>query len=144
MALSPKLLEELHQRRRALLAAGGEDKLRKRREQNMLVARERLDTLFQPGTFQETGMHVRTTARDFGLDRKDIPADGVITGTGFVGGQLVAAFAQDFTVLGGTLGKVHAQKVVDLMQFAIRTAFRSSLSGFGGARIQGDVDALSG
>ncbi len=145
MALSPKLLEELHQRRRALLAAGGEDKLRKRREQNMLVARERLDTLFQPGTFQETGMHVRTTARDFGLDRKDIPADGVITGTGFVGGQLVAAFAQDFTVLGGTLGKVHAQKVVDLMQFAIKNgvpvvAFKDS----GGARIQEGVDALSG
>jgi acetyl-CoA carboxylase carboxyltransferase component len=145
MALSPKLLEELHQRRRALLAAGGEDKLRKRHEQGMLAARERLETLFQPGTFQEIGMHVRSTARDFGLDKKDIPADGVITGTGFVDGQLVAAFGQDFTVIGGTLGKVHAHKIVELMQFAIKNgipvvAFKDS----GGARIQEGVDALSG
>jgi acetyl-CoA carboxylase carboxyltransferase component len=145
MALSPKLLEELHRRRKAALVSGGEDKIKKRHEMGMLSARERLDLLFQPNTFQEFGMHARTVAREFGLDKKDLPADGVVTGTGFVNGQLVASFAQDFTVAGGTLGKVHAQKIVGVMQYAIKNgipvvAFKDS----GGARIQEGVDALSG
>lgn len=100
--------------------------------------------LFQPGTFGEVGLHVRHRSAGLG-DDKVMPADGVVTGTGYVDGELVAAFAQDFTVAAGTLGKMHAEKIVDLMKYATQVgiplvAFQDS----GGARIQEAVDALSG
>ena len=139
MPLSDTDLEELHRRRRLNYLGGGGDKLTKRRQQGLLSARERLEALFQPGSFQETGMHVRP------LLGGNMPADGVVTGTGYVDGQLAAAFAQDFTVAAGTLGKMHAEKIVETMKFALNTgvpliAFKDS----GGARIQEAVDALSG
>jgi acetyl-CoA carboxylase carboxyltransferase component len=145
MALSEKLLENLRKRRDKIHAAGGADKIKKRHEKGLLSARERLDLLFQPGTFQEMGAHIRHTARHFGMADKELPADGVISGTGYVDGYPVAAFSQDFTVAAGTLGKMHAQKMVDVMKFAMKTgapvvAFKDS----GGARIQEAVDALSG
>jgi acetyl-CoA carboxylase carboxyltransferase component len=145
MAIRPEVIEALRERRRAVMAGGGEDKHAARRGKGLLSARERLDALFQPGTFQEFGAHVRHNARQFGLDGKDMPADGVITGTGYFGSEQVAAFSQDFTVAGGTLGKAHAQKIVLLMKFALKNglplvAFKDS----GGARVQEGVDALSG
>ena len=145
MPLPEKMVADLRARRYKLSTGGGAGKLKERREKGLLSARERLAALFQADTFQEVGMHVRHTARNFGLEGKDLPADGVVTGTGYVNGLLVAAFAQDFTVSAGTLGKMHATKIVDLMKFAIKTgiplvAFKDS----GGARIQEAVDALSG
>ncbi len=145
MPISPKLIETLEARRKKALAGGGADKVAERHAKGLLSARERLEALFQPGTFQELGMHVRHTSVHFGLDKKEFPADGVITGTGFVDGQQVAAFSQDFTVGAGTLGKAHAEKIVRLMRFALKNgmpvvAFKDS----GGARIQEGVDALSG
>jgi acetyl-CoA carboxylase carboxyltransferase component len=145
MTISAQAIEELRRRRGTVAAGGGEDKLKERREKGLLSARERLAALFQPDTFQEVGMHVRHGGCGFGLENKELPADGVITGTGYVNGQLVAAFSQDFTVAAGTLGKMHAHKIVELMKFATRTgiplvAFQDS----GGARIQESVDALSG
>ena len=139
MPLSDADLEELHRRRRLNHLGGGGDKLVKRRDKGLLNARERLELLFQPSTFQEVGMHVRP------LDGRHLPADGVITGTGYVDGQLTAAFAQDFTVSAGTLGKMHAAKIVETMKFALNTgvplvAFKDS----GGARIQEAVDTLAG
>ncbi len=115
MPLSEKDLLELRRRRRDVALGGGEDKHARRRGKGLFSARERLAMLFQPGTFQEVGMHARhrSTAGDL-----DLPADGVVTGTGYVNGELVAAFAQDFTVAAGTLGKMHAEKVVDLMKYA--------------------------
>lgn len=141
LPLSEKDLLELRRRRRDIALGGGEDKHAKRRGKGLFSARERLAMLFQPGTFQEVGMH----ARHRGAGDTDLPADGVVTGTGYVNGELVAAFAQDFTVAAGTLGKMHAEKVVDLMKYATQTgiplvAFQDS----GGARIQEAVDALSG
>jgi len=145
MTLRPELLEHLRRRRRDIAAGGGAEKVAQRRAQGLLSARERLDALFQPGTFQEIGMHVRHNARHFGLDRKDFPADGVVTGTGYVGGELVAAYSQDFTVNAGTLGKAHAQKIVTLMQYALKNGTPIvSMQDSGGARIQEAVDALSG
>jgi acetyl-CoA carboxylase carboxyltransferase component len=145
MTLRPELLEDLRCRRRDIAAGGGAEKLAQRRAQGLLSARERLDALFQPGTFQETGMHVRHNARHFGLDKKEFPADGVVTGTGYVGGELVAAYSQDFTVNAGTLGKAHAQKIVTLMQYALKNGTPIvSMQDSGGARIQEAVDALSG
>ena len=141
--LSERDLDELHRRRRNVSLSGGEEKLARRRDAGVLSARDRLAYLFQPGTFQEVGMHVRHLA--VGLDDRNLPGDGVVTGTGYVNGSLVAAFAQDFTVAAGTLGKMHAGKIVDLMKYATQAgipfvAFQDS----GGARIQEGVDALSG
>ena len=145
MALQPEILAELERRRRAVLDGGGASKLKERRDKGLLCARDRLDALFDPGTFQEIGMHVRHEARHFGLDKKDLPADGVVTGAGYTGGALVAAYAQDFTVNAGTLGRAHAQKIVTLMRYALKNGVPVvSMQDSGGARIQEAVDALSG
>ncbi len=138
-------IQELRERRRKIINAGGEDKIKARHEKGLLTARERLEALFQPETFQETGMHIRHCGQHFGSADKELPADAVITGTGYVNGQLIAAVSQDFTVAGGTLGKMHAAKIVDVMKFAMKTgvpvvAFKDS----GGARIHEGVDSLSG
>ncbi len=138
-------IEGLRERRRKIIVGGGEDKIKARHEKGLLTARDRLGTLFQPDTFQEVGMHIRHSGRHFGTADKDIPADAVVTGTGYVNGQLVAAIAQDFTVSGGTVGKMHATKIVEQMKFALKfgipfVAFKDS----GGARIHEGVDSLSG
>ena len=139
------LLEDMNHRREEVLEGGGADKLAQRRAKGLMTARDRLDALFQEDTFQELGTHVRHAARFFGMETKVLPADGVVTGTGYVGGRVVAAFSQDFTVVGGSLGKMHAKKIVMLMQQAAKlgcpvVAFKDSA----GARIQEGVDALSG
>ena len=140
-----ELLEDMRRRREEILAGGGADKLAQRRAKGLMTARDRLDALFEPGTFQELGAHVRHSARHFGMEDKVLPADGVVGGTGYVEGRPVSAFSQDFTVAGGSLGKMHAKKIVMLMQQAGKfgnpiVAFKDSA----GARIQEGVDALSG
>ena len=145
MALSAELLEDLSRRREAILAGGGADKLAERRAKGLMTSRGRLEALFDEATFQELGTYVQHSGRHFGMEKKVLPADGVVVGTGYVGGRLVAAFSQDFTVVGGTLGKMHAKKIVTLMQQAAKLgspliAFKDSA----GARIQEGVDALSG
>ena len=131
--------------RNSVLAGGGEKKIKERHEKGLLSARERLSHLFQPETFQEFGTFVRHTCTAFGMGEKELPADGVIVGTGYVGGRQVAAFSQDFTVVAGTLGKMHAKKMCQALDYALKNgtpvvAFKDS----GGARIQEGVDSLSG
>ena len=145
MTISAKLMEALKQRREQVFAGGGEEKVRVRREKGLLSARDRLETLFEPHTFQEVGTHIRHACRHFGMADKVLAGDGVVVGTGIVEGRPVAAVSQDFTVTGGTLGKMHASKIVDVMNFALKTgcplvAFKDSA----GARIQEGVDSLSG
>jgi acetyl-CoA carboxylase carboxyltransferase component len=145
MPLNPKVLEDFRQRQASIVAGGGPEKTRARHEQGRMTARERLAALFQEGTFQEIGMHVRSQHQAGVAGQKELAADGVVVGTGYVGGRAVAAFSQDFTVAAGTLGKMHATKIVRAMQTAAHTgmpvvAFNDS----GGARIQEAVDALSG
>ena len=145
MTISQELIDRLHEQRKRVFAAGGADKLAKRHEKGLMGARERLVLLYEQHTFQEIGTHIRHTATAFGMSGKDLPADGVVVGTGYVDGRQVAAFSQDFTVAAGTLGKMHAQKMVDAMKYALKmgvplVAFKDS----GGARIQEGVDALSG
>uniref|UniRef100_UPI003F990971 acyl-CoA carboxylase subunit beta n=1 Tax=Roseiarcus sp. TaxID=1969460 RepID=UPI003F990971 len=145
MTLPLEQLEDLRRRHEAVLVGGGADKLAERRKKGLMTARDRLDALFQEDTFQELGAHVRHSGRFFGMENKVLPADGVVVGTGYVGGRVVAAFSQDFTVVGGSLGKMHAKKIVALMQQAAKlgapiVAFKDSA----GARIQEGVDALSG
>ncbi|MBF0454548.1 MAG: acyl-CoA carboxylase subunit beta [Magnetococcales bacterium] len=145
MTLSDKALKTLLQRRKIIQAGGGESKTKTRNKKGILTARQRLDELFQPGTFQEHGAHIRHTCTHFGMEKKEIAADGVVVGCGFVEGRQVAAVSQDFTSMAGTVGKMHASKIVSIMEYAQKMgipviAFKDS----GGARIQEGVDALSG
>lgn len=138
-------MTSLRERREAIRRAGGADKLASRREKGLMNARERIDALCQPYTFQESGAHVQAAPHAFAASNRELPADAVICGTGYVDGRPVAVISQDFTVVAGTLGKAHAQKIVDTMKIAAKlgipfVAFKDS----GGARIQEGVDALSG
>ena len=145
MALSKQLAEDLEKRRATARAGGGEDKLDARRKKGVMTARDRITKLFQPGTFLEQGMHADHDCHNFGMEKKSLPGDGVITGTGIVDGRLVAAFSQDFTVSGGSLGRIHAKKICDLMEYAMKVG--CPVIGFndsGGARIQEGDDSLSG
>jgi len=145
MAIDKKMMEELKKRQEKIFAAGGADKLAKRHEKGLLGARERIEALFDVGTFQEFGMHVGAKHNSFEKGVKDSPADGVITGIGYVNGRSVAAFSQDFTVSGGSLGSNHAKKIVDLMKFAAINGMPViGVNDSGGARIQEAVEALSG
>ena len=121
MTIEEGLLDGLAKRRDTVVAGGGDAKMKARHEKGLLSARERLDALFQDGTFQEMGAHVRHSAHQFGMDGKELPADGVVVGTGCVDGRVVAAFSQDFTVAAGTLGKMHATKMVQAMRYALKT-----------------------
>jgi propionyl-CoA carboxylase beta chain len=138
------LLEELEKKRAAARAGGGQDKLDARRKKGVMTARDRIEGLFQPGTFQESGLHAEHDCHNFGMEEKSLPTDGVVTGTGLVDGRSVAAFSQDFTVGGGALGRIHSKKICDLMDYALKTG--CPMIGFndsGGARIQEGIESLS-
>jgi propionyl-CoA carboxylase beta chain len=145
MPIDPALLKQLAEKRQLAYAAGGLDKLAERKKKGLLSARERLAALFQPGTFMEFGLHAQHDAHHFGMEDKSFPCDGVITGVGYVDGRPVAAYAQDFTVGGGAVGRIHAKKICDLMEYAQQAGIPVvGINDSGGARIQeGDV-ALSG
>jgi len=145
MAVSKKLLNELSERRLVAEAGGGFDKAATRRERGLMTARDRLLGLFAPGTFQEFGLHAENGAAPGIPNGKLMGGDGVITGIGYVDGRPAAAFSQDFTVAGGSLGRVHAGKICAMMDYVERAGL--PLIGFndsGGARIQEGVDSLSG
>ncbi|MEX5728329.1 propionyl-CoA carboxylase beta chain [Rhodovulum iodosum] len=144
MAISKSVSEGLERRRASALEAGGKQKADDRHAKGRLTARERLDSLFSAGTFQEVGLHAQHATRHFGMEKKSLPGDGVVTGTGFIGGRPAAAFAQDFTVAGGTLGEIHARKICQTLDHALKAGI--PVIGFndsGGARIQEGVGALS-
>jgi len=137
-----KHLDDLE--RRAELG-GGDDRLRRQHEAGKLTARERIDLLFDPGTFQEVDKLVTHRCLDFGMDESVIPGDGVVAGCGRVDGRTVYAFAQDFTVFGGSLSETNAAKIVKIMDQALRMgAPVVGLNDSGGARIQEGVLSLAG
>jgi propionyl-CoA carboxylase beta chain len=124
---------------------GGQARIDKQHAQGKLTARERLDLLLDPGSFVEIGRFVAHRATDFGMQEQRFPGDGVVTGQGTVDGRTVFVFAQDFTVLGGSLGAAHAQKITKIMDHALRVgAPIIGLNDSGGARIQEGVEALGG
>jgi propionyl-CoA carboxylase beta chain len=134
--------EELE--RRAELG-GGEDRLRRQADAGKLTARERIDRLFDPGSFQEVDKLVTHRCRDFGMDDQVIPGDGVVAGHGRIDGRPVYAFAQDFTVFGGSLSETNAAKIVKIMDLALKMgAPVVGLNDSGGARIQEGVLSLGG
>src|SRR6188472_2650746 len=137
-----QLLDDLE--RRAELG-GGADRLQRQRAAGKLTARERIDLLFDPGTFEELDKLVTHRCRDFGMAEQLIPGDGVIAGHGRVDGRLVYAFAQDFTVFGGSLSETNAAKIVKIMDLAMKMgAPVVGLNDSGGARIQEGVISLGG
>jgi propionyl-CoA carboxylase beta chain len=143
MALRNELLDELLARRKEASEGGGLEKLEKRRRKGLLNARERLDELYDAGSFQESGMHVNHDTT--GMEGKHLPGDGVVTGIGNVGGRPIAAFSQDFTVSGGSLGRMHSQKICDMMETAANLGIPVvAINDSGGARIQEGVHSLSG
>jgi propionyl-CoA carboxylase beta chain len=130
--------------RRASLG-GGEERLKKQREAGKLTARERMDALFDPGTFEEIDKFVTHRCLDFGMADQVIPGDGVVAGYGRVDGRPVYAFAQDFTVFGGSLSETNAAKIVKIMDLAMKMgAPIVGLNDSGGARIQEGVLSLGG
>jgi propionyl-CoA carboxylase beta chain len=130
--------------RRAELG-GGKERLRRQRDAGKLTARERIDLLFDPGTFEETDKFVAHRCQDFGMTDQVVPGDGVVCGHGRVNGRVVYAFAQDFTVFGGSLSETNAAKIVKIMDLAMKMgAPVIGLNDSGGARIQEGVLSLGG
>lgn len=124
---------------------GGEAKLEKRKQRGLMSARERIDGLLDEGTFNEMDLFAEHSARDFGLDNKQLAGDGVVTGFGKIDGRTVCIYAQDFTVAGGSLGKMHAAKITKVMDLAADMKIPViGINDSGGARIQEGVDALAG
>jgi propionyl-CoA carboxylase beta chain len=142
MADPLKTLEDLE--RRADLG-GGQDRLDRQHAAGKSSARERIDLLFDPGTFEEVDKLVTHRCRDFGMEQQIVPGDGVIAGHGLVDGRQVFAFAQDFTVFGGSLSETNAAKIVKIMDLAMQLgAPVVGLNDSGGARIQEGVLSLGG
>jgi len=124
---------------------GGPDKIKSQHAKGKFTARERLDILLDPGSFHELDTFVQHKCNDFGMDKMVYPGDGVITGYGAIGGRLVYVYAQDFTVLGGSLGKKQSEKICKVMDLAVQNgAPVIGLNDSGGARIQEGVMSLAG
>ncbi len=138
-------VKELNDRLAAARAGGGEARTVKQHQEGKLTARERLELLFDPGSFEELDALVVHRSTDFGMAEKKIPGDGVITGHGKVDGRITFAFAHDFTVFGGSLSETFAEKICKLMDLALKVgAPMIGLNDSGGARIQEGVVSLGG
>ncbi len=138
-------LQQLHEARTKVELGGGETKLQKQRDKGKLTARERIAALIDDGTFQETGAFRRNRTTTFGMDKADMPADGVVTGSGAVFGRPVHIASQDFTVMGGSAGEAHSIKVTQMLEASLRTGTPFVfINDSGGARVQEGIDSLSG
>ncbi|NQD66087.1 acyl-CoA carboxylase subunit beta [Bacillus haikouensis] len=138
-------INELYDRRREVELGGGDAKIDKQHEKGKLTARERIDILVDPGSFVELNPFIEHRCSDFGLNGVNGPGDGVVTGYGKVNGKPIYLFSQDFTVFGGALGEMHAKKISNVMDLAVKNgAPFIGLNDSGGARIQEGVVSLDG
>ncbi|TIX50957.1 acyl-CoA carboxylase subunit beta [Alteraurantiacibacter aquimixticola] len=138
-------IPELERRRAAAKLGGGEKRIAAQHAKGKLTARERLDVLLDEGSFEELDMYVEHDCVDFGMQEQKVPGDGVVTGSGTIHGRLVYVFSQDFTVFGGSLSRRHAQKILKVMDMAMKVgAPIIGLNDSGGARIQEGVASLGG
>jgi len=136
---------ELHQKNKQALLGGGEKRIEQQHAKGKLTARERVLFLLDEGSFEELGKFVTHRSSDFGLDKEYYLGDGVVTGYGTINGRLVYVFSQDFTVFGGSLSETHAEKIVKVMDLAMKNgAPIIGLNDSGGARIQEGVVSLGG
>ncbi|MGE0659097.1 MAG: carboxyl transferase domain-containing protein, partial [Reyranellaceae bacterium] len=139
------ILDELERRRQHARQGGGEKRIEAQHAKGKLTARERLEILLDPGSFEEYDMFVEHRTSDFGMDKQKIPGDGVVTGHGTVNGRLIFVFSQDFTVFGGALSEAHAEKICKVMDRAMTVgAPVIGINDSGGARIQEGVNSLAG
>ena len=143
--MSSDRIAEVRRRHANADAGGGPKRMQRQHEQGKLSARERIDLLLDEGTFEETDKLVRPRATDFAMDEPAVDGDGFVTGSGYIHGRLVFVFAQDFTVLGGSLSEANALKICKIMDLALKTgAPVIGLNDSGGARIQEGVASLAG
>lgn len=145
MDTTQEKLTALRKRNEISFKGGGEERQAKHRAGGRLTARERLDVLLDPGSFVETDRFVTQRCTNFGMADKTVPGDGIITGYGKINGRLVYVYSQDFTILGGSMSRTQANKILKLMDMAIKNgAPMIGLNDSGGARIQEGVEALGG
>lgn len=138
-------IEGLKNLKKAISLGGGEDKIEKRHLDGKLSARERIELLFDDNSFVEVDAFIESRCFDFGMQKKKLAGDGVVTGYGTVNGRKVFVASQDFTVIGGSLGEMHAKKITKVMDMALKMgAPFLAINDSGGARIEEGLDALSG
>lgn len=138
-------INELIQKKEKLELGGGTDKIAKQHEAGKMTARERIDMLFDANSFVEVDAFVETRSTEFDMQKKKVPGDGVVTGYGSVDGRLVFVSSQDFTVIGGSLGEMHAKKITKVMDMAMKAgAPFISINDSGGARIEEGIISLGG
>ncbi|NBS99033.1 MAG: methylmalonyl-CoA carboxyltransferase, partial [Betaproteobacteria bacterium] len=137
--------KKLEEKRAKARLGGGQKRIDAQHAKGKLTARERLELLFDEGTFEEWDMFVEHRCVDFGMSDQRIPGDGVVTGYGMINGRLAFSFSQDFTVFGGALSETHAEKICKVMDQAMKVgAPVIGLNDSGGARIQEGVASLGG
>ncbi len=145
MSIQQDKIAKLVERRASARLGGGQKRIDAQHEKGKLTARERLALLLDEGSFEEYDMFVQHRCTHFGMERQHFDGDGVVTGSGTVGGRLVYVFAQDFTVSGGSLSKTMSEKICKVMDMALRAgAPVIGLNDSGGARIQEGIDSLAG
>ncbi len=138
-------IEQLRELRELSREGGGEERIKRQHDTGRNTARERLDILLDPGSFRELDAFVTHRSHDFGLEKQRYLGDSVVTGWGTINGRLVYVFSQDFTVMGGSVSEVHAEKIIKVMEMAMKTgAPLIGLNDSGGARIQEGVISLGG
>ncbi|KUO68250.1 MAG: methylmalonyl-CoA carboxyltransferase [Clostridia bacterium BRH_c25] len=143
--MSVDKINDLHSRLEKIEEGGGSERIAKQHKAGKMTARERINLLMDPGSFVELDAFMKHRCTEFGMESMEAPAEGVIIGYGTVEGRLVYAYAQDFTVVGGSLGEMHAKKICKVLDLALKMgAPVVGINDSGGARIQEGVDALSG
>ena len=146
MKTAAEKIKDLREKKAELFKGGGEARIAKQRAKGRLTARERIAELVDdPETFQEMFIFTKHRSTAFGMENKLIPAEGVVTGVGTIDGRPVCIASQDFTVSGGTVGEMHADKICQMQEYAVKTGLPLVvINDSGGARIQESVGALSG
>ncbi|HOO33749.1 MAG TPA: carboxyl transferase domain-containing protein [Thermotogota bacterium] len=140
-----ELIKSFEEKSKKIEAGGGEKRIAKQHSSGKLTARERIALLLDDGSFIEFDKFVKHRCDNFGMEKKEMPADAVVTGVGTINGKKVAVFSQDFTVMGGSLGEMHAKKIMKMQDLAMKTGIPIiGINDSGGARIQEAVDALFG
>src|SRR5699024_2307425 len=132
-------------RKNTIRQGGGSDKIAKQQQSGKLTARERIEKLVDPNSFVEIDAFVQHRSTDFGMENIEIPGDGVVAGYATIGERPVYLYSQDFTVIGGSLGEMHAKKITKIQDMAMKMGCPIiCINDSGGARIQEGIDALSG
>lgn len=143
--MSSPIIKKLVQKREEARMGGGQKRIDVQHSKGKLTARERIEVLLDPGSFEEYGLYVEHRCSDFAMEDKKHAGDGVVTGQGTINGRLVFVYSQDFTVMGGSLGEAHARKICQVMDKAVKVgAPIIGINDSGGARIQEGVDSLAG